>query len=171
MDKYIILVTKCDTNERYIYNLDIVIVENETYNIEKILDYLHVSNPYLKYEKTGNEYIVYESINTIRKGWVWNTIIDKKDIKYKLELIPVIQSNGCIKRNESKGNEVEVEIVWGWPVKEVEKHDIKEKCEKPQLDQLTVELKEKCEKTQLDQLTVELKEMLVKPNYGLRKRK
>ena len=159
MENYIILVTKIDTDEKYVYNLDTSNENNKEAHLEKIMSYLHLSNPYLKYDLESGS--VYENINTIKKGWVWNSIIDKKDIKYKLEFIKVIKVK-CNTKDESVNTD---NIVTSWIENQ---HDIVERwVEKRKEEPKYIPNPNNC--FNLELLSIELKEILNKPNYGLKK--
>ena len=95
MNSYIVIINNKLTNEKYIHNTNLIIYTNIDEDIQIIINYLKLSNPYLEYQKVDDklEYIVYENVNVVKKGWVYNSILNQKSIKYVLELVPVILSN------------------------------------------------------------------------------
>jgi hypothetical protein len=171
MEDYIILVTKIDTDERYIYNLDTSNENNKENNLEKIMSYLHLSNPYLKYDTESGS--VYECVNTIKKGWIWNSIIDKKDIKYKLEFIKVLNMLPAKDDTKEDTNTKEDDTIIVNTEKESwieNQNDIVERwIEKRKEEPKYLPNPNNC--FNLELLSIELKEILNKPNYGLKKMK
>lgn len=170
MNNYIIIINNKSTNEKYIHNTNLITDDNMDEEIENLTNHLKLSNPYLEYQKVDDklEYNVYENVNVLKKGWVFSSISNQKNIHYILELIPVILSN-----THPFIEEIDMDSI---PTIYIPNTRV---TTQPNVDSAMVDKwisnnhikinNEMCSK--LDLLSHELKDILNKPNYGLRKRR
>jgi hypothetical protein len=103
MTNFLLLINNIDTDSKHIYNLQPVHYNNVSITLHNILSHLQLSNQHLQLESRNlNEYIIYDSIDTIKHGWIWNTTSLKKQIHYIISLIPILHNND----NNNNNNEL-----------------------------------------------------------------